>query len=350
MSDQVDPSASRDDVSPAALIGIAVDVSGSMSQSIQNRDGISQSRFASFRQAVSEIVEEGRRKAQELIDDGQEEVAEALVFAYAFGMRYSPQVVDLLSMRQAAENVVSEAEIEQMKRRYAGEIRSRYSGYGGLADTARSFGFGGLVNKVERDVRASAEAEVRRRIESEVIDRVQRRLKEIGDTTMTLTQLADLWAGRSPSFDQAERFIFGGTPMRSCLETVAARFERETPRLPPDTDRFLVLVSDGAPTDGDPMDALLKIKSTGVFVASCFVTDHDVGEAKHVYGTPQENWPPEVRLMFEAASPIGEDEMFGELLEGMGWTVEEGARLFVQANHSESLQEFLSLTFSRTER
>ena len=40
--------------------------------------------------------------------------------------------------------------------------------------------------------------------------------------------------------------------------------------------------------------------------------------------------------------------MYRELLEARGWTLEDDARLFVQANHSDVLEEFLSVAFSRT--
>ena len=43
---------------PVALIGVAVDVSGSTQGSIRNRNGTSQSRFESFQEAlVASVVE-----------------------------------------------------------------------------------------------------------------------------------------------------------------------------------------------------------------------------------------------------------------------------------------------------
>ena len=331
---------------PAALVGVAVDVSGSMQGSIRNRYGANQSRFQSFQEALGRVVRASRQRAEELARSGANSV-EALVFAYAFGLSTSPGVVDLLALLAAAEGVTTPGEIELLKERYVQEIRQRYSGYGGLASLARSYGFGGVVDQYAAGARASAEEEVRRKIKEEIMGRVRKRLTPNDAVTMTLTELARLWSAGPASFDQAEHFIFGSTPMRQCLEQVADRFAAEAEKLPAGVHKFLVLVSDGEPTDGDPRSALERIRSQGVFVASCLVTDADVTEPRHLYAEPLAEWNEAARLMFEAASVVEDDDMYRELLEGQGWSVAERSRLFTQINHSEMMNEFLTLAFSR---
>jgi hypothetical protein len=334
---------------PAALVGVAVDVSGSMQGSIRNRDGTHQSRFQSFQEALGRVVRASRERAEELARSGGPGSAEAVVFAYAFGLSTSPEVVDLLALLAVAEGVISPGEIEQLKQRYAGEVRQRYSGYGGLTSLARSYGFGGLVDQYAASARASAEDEVRGKIKEEIMGRIRKRLAAKGAVTLTLTELARSWSGGPVSFDHVEQFIFGSTPMRQCLEQVADRFATEARKLPPSVHKFLVLVSDGEPTDGDPRPALERIRSQGVFVASCLVTDADVTEPRRLYAEPRAEWNKAAGLMFEAASAVEGDEVYRELLEGQGWSVAEKSRLFTQINHSEMMNEFLTLAFSRTQ-
>src|SRR5208337_4876364 len=335
---------------PVALIGVAVDVSRSTQGSIRNRNGTSQSRFESFQEALIRVVRASRQPAEELARSGGGGGAEALVFAYAFGLSTSPEVVDLLALLAAAEGVITPGEIEQLKQRYSEEIRQSYAGYAGLASLARSYGLGGLVDQYAAGARASAEEEVRGRIKEEIMGRVRKRLATKSAVTTSLTELARLLSAGPTSFNYAEHFIFGGTPMRKCLEQVADRFALEAGKLPVGSHKFLVLVvSDGEPTDGDPMSALARIRSQGVFVASCLVTDADVTEPRRLYAEPCAEWNRAARLMFEAASAVEDDDVYRELLEGQGWLVAPKSRLFTQINHSEMIDEFLALAFSRAQ-
>jgi hypothetical protein len=170
-----------------------------------------------------------------------------------------------------------------------------------------------------------------------------------GAVTLTVTELARLWSTGAGTSDNAEHFIFGGTPMRQCLEEVADRFVAEARSLSKIVPKFLILVSDGEPTDGDPRPALERIRGEGVFVASCYVTDTDVTEPRHLYAAPRPQWDKTAQLMFEAASVVDDDEAYRELLEGRGWSIEPKARMFLQINHSTLMDEFISLAFTRTQ-
>ena len=101
--------------SPAALVGVAVDVSGSMQSSIRNRDGKNQSRFRSFQEALGRIVRASRQRADELASTGGPDRAEALIFAYAFGLSTSPEVVDLFALLAVAEGITTPGEIARLK-------------------------------------------------------------------------------------------------------------------------------------------------------------------------------------------------------------------------------------------
>jgi hypothetical protein len=100
-----------------------------------------------------------------------------------------------------------------------------------------------------------------------------------------------------------------------------------------DERRMLLLVSDGEPTDGDPLPNLRKMQKLGITVVTCYVTGHDVVEPRVLRNSPDSSWPKEARLMFEAASVISDDDVFTRNLLRSGWIVESNARLFLQVNH-----------------
>jgi len=199
-----------------------------------------------------------------------------------------------------------------------------------------------LADPVERLIRADRWDEIRNVIESGL-------RSEIGtyDRTMALTDLARRWKNTEEFFDSSNESLFGSTPMRECLERIAERFRRESAGLPPGLPKILILVTDGQPTDGDIGPAVWKLKSFGVRIVSCFVADSDLVMLRRLYATPQPHWTGPARLMFESASVIDDDRLFGELLQAQGWEIDQGARFFIQANHSELLEEFFSSAFER---
>lgn len=96
------------------LIGLLVDVSGSMMSSIKNRQGRSSSRIESFRDALNDLVE----KAKEMSRVGSSEKVAPLIkiFAYAFGFGNplaflfggrGPQVRDLLALPGESSSTIS---------------------------------------------------------------------------------------------------------------------------------------------------------------------------------------------------------------------------------------------------
>jgi hypothetical protein len=320
-----------------SLIGIALDVSGSMQQSLGNARGPSRSRFESLREALQRAADQLRTPA-----DSGSAAADIRVFVYAFGMSAGPGVVDLLSMVRGTKSVISPAEVERIKQRYIREARSSYSGFGsdlgGLRSAASAFGFGGIVESFVADFQTEAEGRIRNEIGHEIAQRVQ---ESIGPTTMTIEEFAGLWSANDASFEDAKELIFGSTPMRECLGEISGRFSDESKKLPKGTRTFLVIVSDGDPTDGDPLPVARSLREQGVTISSCYITDSDVVEPWSLPGTARQSWPKAAKLMFNIASTVDEHSPYTELLRGRGWRVEQDARLFTQVNQSEQLEEFL---------
>src|SRR5262249_3905145 len=107
---------------------------------------------------------------------------------------------------------------------------------------------------------------------------------------------------------------------------------------------WLLIVSDGAPTDGSPEDILTLVddmESCGVTVVSCFVAAADIVAHRRLFAAPLPGWSAEAELMFNCASMIDESSALRDYFKEIGWAVDSDGRLFAQANHSELLGELI---------
>jgi hypothetical protein len=103
------------------LVGMGIDVSGSMEANIDNRVGTSQTRLEGFREALSRGISNSRS----FLESVQKTDAHVDLFAYAFGLR-TGDVCDLLSLVKVADGLISKKEIEDLKERYTLDIKRRY--------------------------------------------------------------------------------------------------------------------------------------------------------------------------------------------------------------------------------
>jgi hypothetical protein len=326
-----------------SLIGIAVDVSGSMAESIKNDSNRQMSRLQSFNDALTRLA----KRAKETIQQNKTHQIDTTVevFAYAFGLR-SESVCDLLSLLKIGKDIITPREIEEMKQRYISEMRSKYDSYSGLGNLAIQFGFGDFAKKAENIVRQSAEEEIRRKIMLEIKIRLEKSLSVIGDTTLSINEVAELSESNSDTLNNSQELIFGSTPMQEAFSKVHRRFERELSKRPKDTIPVLFVVSDGEPTDGDPLPLSNEIKKLGVTIITCFVTNKDIAVPKILIGKRDDNWDNATKLMFDMASTIDETSSFSDFLLKKGWTIQKNAKLFVQVNHSSVLEEFINVVLS----
>jgi hypothetical protein len=100
------------------------------------------------------------------------------------------------------------------------------------------------------------------------------------------------------------------------------------------------------PTDGSPEDAskiMQWIGKLGVSVASCFVTNHDVADPRTLYGEPLASWESGARLMFDGATKLPQESGLARFLLKKGWVIQPEARIFVQLNHADVLNEFMEV-------
>jgi hypothetical protein len=170
-----------------------------------------------------------------------------------------------------------------------------------------------------------------------------------GERTVSLVELARDWQQYQANVRKMTFEMFGETPMLEALKIAQERIVREIAHKP--SDVILFLLSDGAPTDtnGKPTEIYSiaqAVKDAGATIVSCFVTDEDFGEARHLYGIPQASWDDAAQLMFRCASEVPVGSSFEAQLRDYSWHLESGARLFAQVNHSDTMQEFMNLVSS----
>lgn len=326
-------------ISIRSLLGIAIDTSGSMQQSINNRRGARTTRFDEVKAALvdigAQVHGELKSRAHGLQDSFQ-------IFLYAFGLRVGSGVADMASLWAAAQRIDLNREIQVRKSRYEAEGRSQASQYSGLASLARSYGFGSLVDSVT----SAAVVSAREKIVAEVANLVLHEATRIGDTTLTAGELAGLFDKVPVSGDTSllDQVLFGATPMASAATILRDRFHRTSSQV--FDVRTLLLISDGESTDGDPRLALQAIRDSGVNVIACYVTGDDVANPRVLHGAPLQGWSESARLMWEIASPIDETGPAARFLLSNGWSIERSAKLFVQVNHSDVLKEFARMAAS----
>lgn len=320
------------------LLGIALDTSGSMQSHIHNNSGRPLSRLDGVQIALERM---GAKIETQFAADA-DNLANFRAFIYAFGLRAGSGVADMISMVRASRTIDISAEIEKRRAQYEAKASQSASSYSGVAGFLRKSGYGGLVDAAVGAITEQVKAKIATEIGQLILNEAQR----IGDSTATAKELVDLWKTNRAGASSAdmEPLIYGGTPMRAAAGEIAARLKREHPA---GAERqVLLVISDGEPTDGSPIGAFEGIRSSGVNVISCFVTDADLVDPRVLWREPQPGWSAGARLMWDVASPIDEAGPFAKFLLDQGWQIEPGAKLFVQANHSTVIEEFFSVTTS----
>jgi hypothetical protein len=332
------------EATPPLLIGVGIDVSGSMESSINNRVGARQSRLAAFRDALTRGASSAQRHLGPVGGSG----SKVSLFAYAFGLR-DGGVCDLLSLVKAVPDLVSQDEIERLKRKHTAALMSRYSGMSGLESLARQYLGSGAIDSLKASARAQGEAEVKNAIFAEIAPRLRSRLNSIGETTLGLDEFLDLWKSSESAIGNAEGFIYGNTPMCEALRMAKNRFIKEQRRPPSLKQSIFLLASDGESTDGDPTKIGAEMLDLGITVIGCYITDHDVIEPRALLSQPLDNWSKGARDMFHMSSIVSDDSDLARYLLREGWHISKGARAFVQANHSDLLEELVAMALSPLE-
>lgn len=259
------------------LIGLMIDVSGSMMSSIQNRSGRSLNRLQSFQNSLDDLIFKAKDLSQE---ETREKIAPLLkLFAYGFGF-----------------------------------------------GNPLSFLFGGTGAKVRDLLDIAGEP----------------------SSTITIDRLANNWVRYRSHVENLATQMFGDTPMGDAFNVVQKRFELEM-KNKYSGQPVLFVLSDGDPTDSSADKIIQKaaqIKSNGIIIVSCYVTDKDITEPRKLYGVLPNGWPSGAKLMFQCASKLSEGSPFYSYLKEYNWMIEQEGRFFAQINQSEILTEFMNALIS----
>lgn len=417
--------------SSRTLIGIAVDVSGSMRASIRNESGDNQSRLESFREALDHLVQE----AKKTLDLKKEQKAESVVdlFIYGFGLKqkledadlFNIKVYDFLTLMRIGPSLLSGGdtkidsekyrELEALAHDYprltgllqhpearkiiqanprraknlvkrlrddpaarekvatvvlgavdAGEKAKTSAGIAGGGATGAAVAIatiGGPVGWIAGGVAlllvGIAGANAKSAVDGK--DSAKKMLLEyskefnesiafrLQETTLSIENAIDIIRDEKNVLNNADEWFYGDTPMKEALTEVKARFLKELSSRPADTTPILFLISDGEPTDGNPLQIVEDMKAHGIVIVSCFVTNGDLANPRVLFNAPEQTWNDGAKLMFKISSPLQEASPFHNFLTRKGWKICPNAKLFVQVNHSQVLAEFIRIILSPLE-
>lgn len=406
------------------LVGLVVDVSGSMETSIRNETDGELSRFESFQRALNRLLDEARnvlisRSSKEKIDSPID------LFIYCFGLKDKViDVADLLTLMKMGDVGIQESKQQDEQIRASESLHSlsqepfrdleliaRHYGRNGWGEWARDIftyeqaqvlvdqlrdsgnaskmasclpkgfnaqlfqgaskvvnrkGLGHVVGLVgqssgitaqlknaerfavelirQRGVKAqvSTQDEIRQRVSQ----RIRQKIDSIGDTTLSIGEVTDTWSQSDIFLQNFEDMIYGGTPMCKALNVVKERFRKELSGHKEKRDLVLFLLSDGEPTDGNPLSIAREIKAMGVSIICCLIDNKDIIDPQILFNQPNPSWNNNTCLMFEMASEIEEKSHFVRFLLKKGWTINSQTKMFVQLNHSKVLEEFIQIILS----
>lgn len=406
------------------LVGLVVDVSGSMETSIRNEADGKLSRFESFQRALDRLLDEARSVLRSR-PDREKNSALIDLFVYCFGLKDKViEVADLLALMKMGDTGIQESKQKEEQNRasesrhslsqdpfrdleliaadygrdgwgqWAREIftyeqaqvlvdqlrdsgnASKMASYlpGGLAaqlaQGASRMGLGQVIRFVgqatglssvitaqlknaesfavelirQRGVQAqvSTQDEIRQRVSQ----RIRQKLDSIGKTTLSIGEVADTWSQSDIFLQNFEDMIYGGTPMCKALNVVKERFRKELSGHKDERDLVLFLLSDGEPTDGNPLLISRELKAMGVSIICCLIDNKDIIDPQILFNQPNPSWNNNACLMFEMASEIEEKSHFARFLLKKGWIINSQAKMFVQLNHSKVLEEFIQIILS----
>jgi TIR domain len=272
------------------VLGLAIDVSGTMQTAIRNDAGGGRNRLEGVLDAIRDLAR--RYRTEVASPEVQEGMGLAKVFAYGFG----------------------------------------------FADRAAKYSrLGSLAQRLLKDVPP---------VPSRVFSGAVRDLFELAGVephTLYLKEIDERWPLIEGGLWEQRFDLFGTTPMREALEVVAERFAAEFSAFGGVPHSALLMVSDGKSKDGSPLDACRIIARRGTVILSCYLTGEDLAEPRRFYARPQPGWPEGAVTLFRCSSALEEDSLLLRVLQEKGWAATEGDRLFLQLNQSALMAEFVSL-------
>lgn len=174
------------------------------------------------------------------------------------------------------------------------------------------------------------------------------------DVVRLLQQLQDhpLMNGRRIGREQCDhrlvdilrRYMFGATPVREALQRSLSTYltHRDAEQ------RVLVLISDGASTDGDPLHIARELRHANVNMATVYLTSDRATPRRQLYDQAGKGWSRGQRTLFDMATRIGCDTHPIPVLASMGWEFPSSGEcaVYTAACSAEMLEEFCTRILS----
>ena len=140
--------------------------------------------------------------------------------------------------------------------------------------------------------------------------------------------------------ETAKPFIYGTTPLIQALREAVDLMSKEKY----DNDKKLLFVlSDGLPTDGKINDApLMKLRQKDINVVGCLITKNSLTDPLHLYSKEDDNWGEDVKFMFRLSSTISTEKLPRSIFVKRNWTVDTDSnetKLFVQVNNCSLMKD-----------
>ncbi len=144
---------------------------------------------------------------------------------------------------------------------------------------------------------------------------------------------------------------FNDAPLIQSLKIARERFANEQ------KDKIyqplLLVVTNGKFTDGDYSDLIEtanSIKNDGVTLVIGFIGKNDIMPTRTLFGKERAKWNDEAKALFQCSSELDKSGKIGKAVSEMAfeksWEVPTKARLFIQVNQQEMLEELIDIITS----
>jgi hypothetical protein len=144
---------------------------------------------------------------------------------------------------------------------------------------------------------------------------------------------------------------FNDAPLVQSLKIARGRFadeQKERTYQP-----LLLVVTNGKLTDGDYSDLIetaKAIKSDGITLVIGYIGKNDIMPTRTLFGNERPKWNDEAKALFQCSSELDKSGKIGRAVSEMAieksWVVPTKAKLFLQVNQQEMLEELIDIITS----
>jgi hypothetical protein len=155
------------------------------------------------------------------------------------------------------------------------------------------------------------------RLRAYPVDKVVDILRRVHEQFKQTEPDCDISAKAKNVWSTLQRYIYGDTPMRAALGSALAVFRSHLLA----KRRMLVLISDGASTDGDPRPLARDLHDLGVTMATIYMTNNENIAGRRLYDQAAENWTERQSALFAMASKVSSVILPIPVLASSGWDI-----------------------------